>query len=122
MAATRTAGRPASRRTLRPARDVRILLVTAPQAAARRLADDLVGARLAACVSVVPGVRSVYRWKGKVERATESLLVIKAPTRAVRALVARLAAIHPYEVPECLVLRPEAGLSSYLAWVRESVR
>ena len=121
MVATRTATR-SPKTTLRPARDARILLVTAPQAAARSLADELVGARLAACVSVLRGVRSVYRWKGKVERATEALLVIKAPARSVRALVARLVKAHPYEVPECLVLRPEAGLLSYLDWIQEAAR
>lgn len=102
------------------ASDVRVVLVTAPDAAtAEALARALVEERLAACVSVVPGVRSVYRWQGRVEETAELLLVAK--TRADRgpALAARVRELHPYELPEVLELPALGGSEAYLEWVRE---
>jgi len=88
---------------------------------AERIARSLVERRLAACVSVVPGLVSIYRWKGSVERDEERLLVIKTRVDAVEALREALVAMHPYEVPELVVLPVEAGHAPYLAWLDESV-
>ena len=99
------------------ARGVRVVLSTSTKMDAPRLARRLVDARVAACVTVVPGVRSTYRWKGKVERAAESLLVIKTTRAALPACLELLATAHPYEVPEALVLTPGTGLAVYLEWV-----
>lgn len=77
-------------------------LVTAPEDAAPRMAKALEEERLAACVNLVPGVRSVYRWKGRTEEATECLLVIKTRAERWQDLEARLRALHPYTVPEIL--------------------
>ena len=82
------------------------------------LATSLVDERLAACVNVLPPMQSIYRWEGKVERATEQQLVIKTTGRQVEALKARLADLHPYDVPEVLVLPSSAGADSYLAWLQ----
>jgi periplasmic divalent cation tolerance protein len=88
---------------------------------AERIARALVEQRLAACVNVVPGLVSIYRWKGKVERDDERLLVIKTRRERFAALREALAALHPYEVPEILALAVEEGSSAYLGWLDESV-
>jgi periplasmic divalent cation tolerance protein len=102
----------------RAAAGVRVVLVTAPPRRARALARSLVAYRLAACVNLVPGVRSVYRWKGRVEEAGETLLVAKTSAARLPDLLAAVEALHPYEVPEGIALRVDAGLAPYLAWVR----
>jgi periplasmic divalent cation tolerance protein len=89
---------------------------------AERIAAVLVEQRLAACVNIVPGVTSVYRWKGKIERDQEQLLVIKTRWDRMEELKTALVSLHPYEVPELVVLRVEAGHAPYLAWLDESVR
>ena len=98
--------------------EARVVFVTAPDAAtASRLAHALVEERLAACVNVVPGVRSVYRWEGRVHEDPEWLLVIK--TRAARsaALAARVRELHPATLPEVLELPASGGSDAYLAWI-----
>jgi periplasmic divalent cation tolerance protein len=98
--------------------DARVVLSTcADRASAESLARALVEERLAACVNLVPGVRSIYRWEGAVEEADEVLLVIKTRAAAVDALTRRIEALHAYEVPEVLVLGVEAGAAPYLAWL-----
>jgi periplasmic divalent cation tolerance protein len=82
-----------------------------------RIADALVGERLAACVNRLDGVTSVYRWKGAVERATESLLVIKTRRDLVDVLAARVRALHSYSVPEVVALPIVAGSPDYLRWI-----
>jgi periplasmic divalent cation tolerance protein len=88
---------------------------------AERIARALVERRLAACVNVVAGVVSIYRWKDGVERDEERLLVVKTRADRVEALRDALVALHPYELPELVVLPVEAGHLPYLAWIRESV-
>jgi periplasmic divalent cation tolerance protein len=97
---------------------VRIALVTAPSAeVGRTIARALVEERLAACVNLVDGVTSVYRWQGAIEEAREVQLVVKTVQERVPALVARVAELHPHKVPEILVLPVESGLPAYLQWV-----
>jgi periplasmic divalent cation tolerance protein len=96
---------------------VRIVLVTAPAAVADGIAEALVAARVAACVSRVDGVRSVYRWRGAVERADEVQLVVKTSDAALPRLVAQIRALHPYDVPEIVALDPQWTLPEYAAWV-----
>ena len=88
---------------------------------AERLARALVERRLAACVNVVPGVVSIYRWKGAVEREEEHLLVIKTRTERLPALREALVTLHPYEVPELVALDVADGHPPYLAWLDDSV-
>lgn len=87
---------------------------------ARRVAETLVEERLAACANLIPGVESVYRWQGKVEKAAEVMVVFKTTEAARPRFEARLRELHPYEVPELLVFRPEGGLPDYLRWIEES--
>jgi len=82
----------------------------------------LVEEHLAACVNVLPPMTSVYRWKGSVEQESERQVVIKTTRSRVDALAARLRKLHPYEVPEFLVIAVSDGSDAYLAWLGESVR
>jgi len=84
---------------------------------AARLARSLVEARLAACVSVIPQVRSYYRWNGALESAEECLLAIKSSRTLFDALLAHLSKAHSYEVPEILALPVVEGSKNYLAWM-----
>ena len=96
----------------------RIVLMTAPRGKkAELLARDLVSVRLAACVNVVSGVVSHYRWKGRLSRDAECLLVAKTSAKKLPALKRWIAANHPYEVPEVLSLKVDAGAKSYLNWL-----
>ncbi|ACG72426.1 CutA1 divalent ion tolerance protein [Anaeromyxobacter sp. K] len=98
--------------------EARVVLVTAPDAdVAARLARALVEERLAACGNVVPAIRSIYRWEGSVHDEGEALLVLKTRAARVDALRARVLELHPYQVPEVLVLPVEAGSDAYLAWI-----
>lgn len=88
---------------------------------AERIARALVERRLAACVNVLPGVASFYRWKGEVCRDDELLLVIKTRAERLAALREALVALHPYELPELVALPVESGHPPYLAWLDEGV-
>jgi periplasmic divalent cation tolerance protein len=101
------------------ASDVRIAFATAPDAeVAARIARALVEERLVACANLVGTVRSIYRWQGRVEDADEVMLVLKTRADRVGALAERLRALHPYDLPELVVLPVEGGLAPYLDWVR----
>jgi periplasmic divalent cation tolerance protein len=102
--------------------DVLACLMTCPDLqTAERIARALVEERLAACVNVVPGVRSIYRWKGAVEDAAEVLCVVKTTAARLDPLRARLVELHPYDCPELVALPIGSGLEPYLEWVRSSV-
>ena len=88
---------------------------------ARSLADALVERRLAACVNIVPGVESVYRWQGKIAHDRELLLVIKTQSKTLDALRQCLRELHPYEVPELITFTISDGLEEYLNWITTSM-
>jgi periplasmic divalent cation tolerance protein len=87
-----------------------------------RLARVLVEEQLAACVNVVPGVRSVYRWRGAVQADAEALLLIKTVRERFDALRQRVRELHSYELPELVCLEPSGGDAEYLSWVVASTR
>ncbi len=92
-------------------------MCTAPdEGEANRLAAALIERRLAACVNLLAPARSIYRWRGAIETATEIPMLIKTTAAAYPALEAALRELHPYELPEILAL-PAGGLPEYLAWV-----
>ncbi len=98
------------------------VFVTAPSAdKAAALARSLVEERLAACVSIVPGLRSIYRWEGGVQDGAEVLLIIKTERERFEALRERVVALHEYECPEVVALDIALGHAPYLSWIRESV-
>jgi periplasmic divalent cation tolerance protein len=103
--------------------DLRIGFCTAPEReSAERIAHALVEEHLAACVNIVPNLVSVYRWEGKVVSSEEILLIIKTSARVpVSRIRDRLLTLHPYDVPELLLVPVAEGLEKYLAWMEASV-
>lgn len=99
-----------------------VCLVTTPPDRALAIAEALVERELVACVNIVAGVRSVYRWKGAVEHDDESLLVLKTTRAALPALEAALGELHPYETFELVALDVAAGAPAYLDWIAGAVR
>lgn len=101
--------------------DVRVVLVSCKDdEQAARIGRRLVEEKLAACVSLVPQIRSLYVWKGKLEEAREVLLVAKTRAELTEALEAAVRESHSYECPEILSMPVDRGFAPYLAWVRES--
>ncbi len=84
---------------------------------AESIAQALIEEELAACVNIVPAVKSVYRWKGEIESASESLLLIKISSNRYEKIEQRIIALHPYELPEVIGVPIIAGLEPYLAWL-----
>lgn len=98
------------------------VLTTVPDAdVAERLATRLVEERLAACSNLVPGVTSIFRWNGQVQRETEVLVILKTTQAAFPQLRARIIELHPYDVPEVLVIPTPDGSTAYMDWVRGEV-
>lgn len=101
----------------------KVVLITASSPdEGSRIAEALVAERLAACVNRVDGISSVYWWKGKIERGSESLLVAKTRGELVERLIARVKELHSYSVPEVIVLPIEAGNADYLEWIDEETK
>ena len=100
--------------------EARVILSTAPVDGAGSIARSLVQERLAACVNVIPAVQSVYRWEGRVQNDEEALLVIKSVSGRIDELMSRLTQLHPYDVPEVLVLPVDGGSGRYLEWVSDA--
>lgn len=102
--------------------EVRLALCTFPDSAlAERVAAQLVDRQLAACVNLLPGLRSIYRWQGKVETDSEVLAILKTTAAALPDLEAALTELHPYDVPEIVTLEPTRVNEPYAAWVAASV-
>jgi periplasmic divalent cation tolerance protein len=103
--------------------EIRLILCTFPDAAsARQIGTVLIEKQLAACVNLIPGVESVYRWQGKVESAAEVLAVFKTSAAVFPDFERELAKLHPYEVPEIIALEPTAVAEKYAAWLLGSLR
>ena len=101
--------------------DELIVLVTTSNAEeAARIADVLVSERLAACVNIVPGIESIYRWEGKVTRDHESLMIIKTTAKRYDELERRVKELHNYSTPEVIALRIDRGSKQYLQWLTDS--
>lgn len=104
-----------------PAAEARLVLTTAgSREEAEQIARSLLDEHLAACVNIIPGLTSIYRWKGDVESASEVLLLIKTTAANLNPLESALRRLHSYEVPEFLVLTPESASKPYLDWLLQS--
>ncbi len=102
--------------------DVVTVIMTAPNAeTAERLGRTLVSERLAACANVVPKIVSMYWWDGELQRDEEAMVILKTVQQRAQALEARAVELHPYAVPEVLVLAVSGGHEPYLAWVGDEV-
>lgn len=99
-----------------------VVLVTAPPEHAPRIAESLVAQRLAACVNLLPAVRSVYRWQDEVQQGEECLLLIKTAADSFESLRRAVLQIHPYDLPEVIALPLTAAHAPYLAWILQSSR
>ena len=94
-----------------------VLTTCATPDEARLIAGELISRRLAACVNLLPPVRSIYHWKGAVEEGEETLMIIKSARPLVEQLKATIVAMHSYEVPEIIALPIVDGAASYLGWM-----
>ena len=95
-----------------------LVLTTLPNSdAAVELAKAVVEERLAACANLMPAVRSIYRWQGKVHDENEVIVLIKTRQEHFERLKARILELHPYEVPEVLAIPVEQGYAAYLEWI-----
>jgi periplasmic divalent cation tolerance protein len=102
---------------------LRLVLTTAgSHAEAQRIADALVERKLAACVNIVTGIESVYRWQEKIERSAEWLLLIKTTASAFLGVRDAIKELHSYDVPECICMVIENGDDKYMKWIFDSVR
>jgi len=100
-----------------------VVLITAPnEEVAATIAHDVLNSRLAACVNIIRGVRSIYLWQGKVEDEGEVLMVVKTRKELFRDLEERVKGLHPYTVPEIIALPIVAGSEGYLGWLSEETR
>lgn len=105
-----------------PGTPARVVLVTGPdRETLTTLGRKVVEERLAACANVVGGVTSVYRWQGEVVEEAESLALIKTTGDRIEALRERVSELHPYDTPEFVALRIDAGSEDYLSWIMEAV-
>lgn len=100
-----------------------VVLVTVPSARlARTMGRRLVEERLAACANIVSRVESIFAWEGKIEKARESLMILKTRRARFDRLVRRVKSLHPYTVPEIIALPIVRGSGDYLSWIRSSTR
>lgn len=103
--------------------DTLLVITSLPdRASAERLADALIERRVAACVNVMAPCRSVYQWQGSVEHSDEHPVFAKTPADRYDALQQAIRELHPYELPEIIAVRVDAGLPAYLAWVVSETR
>jgi len=93
----------------------------ADEASAARVARQLVEERLVACANLLPGARSIYRWKDAVQDEREVVVLMKTRKQDWTALLSRLHELHPYETPECIAVRIAAGAPRYMAWLDEAL-
>ena len=100
-----------------------LVLSTCPGSiTAKKIANQLISSQLAACVQVVPGVQSFFRWVGKVDNKEEHLLLIKTTPERYPELESRIIALHPYELPEIVAIPITGGLAGYLSWIDDCTR
>jgi periplasmic divalent cation tolerance protein len=99
-----------------------VLVTCTSRDEAVKIADTLVRERLAACVNIIPGLTSIFSWKGKIERAKETLMVIKTRRAVFEKLRRRIKSLHSYTVPEIIALEIRAGDRAYLKWLDEETR
>jgi len=104
------------------AEEIVILITAGSPDEAATIARTLVDEHLAACVNIIPGVRSFFFWEGRTQDAAEALMICKSRMPLMDAVIARVKTLHTYTVPEIIALPVAAGLPSYLAWVKDATK
>ncbi|MFA5356488.1 MAG: divalent-cation tolerance protein CutA [Candidatus Omnitrophota bacterium] len=99
-----------------------VFITAADKKEAEAIARSLVEERLAACVNIIEGVSSLFRWQGKVEKASEALLIVKSRKALMNKLIKKIKSLHSYELPEIIALPVISGEKRYLEWVDDSTR
>jgi periplasmic divalent cation tolerance protein len=100
-----------------------LVLSTCPGSiSAKKIAQDLVSEKLAACVNIVPGVHSFFTWVGRLDDANEHLLIIKSTLDAYKDLEKRIIKLHPHELPEIIAVPIQTGLAGYLDWITNNTK
>ena len=100
-------------------KNLRVIFITVPdEPTASKVAQDLVSSQAAACVNIIPGIQSVYRWEGRIESAGELLLMVKTTAERYPEVEMRVKALHPYKVPEIIACTVDRGLDEYCTWIK----
>ena len=103
--------------------DTRLILMTAPSAdVAAGIVRVLLDEKLVACGNILPSITSMYRWEGRVEESSEAMVMLKTTAVLAMEAVARIEQVHPYDVPEAIVVDIRAGSNAYLRWINESTK
>jgi periplasmic divalent cation tolerance protein len=98
-----------------------LILISVPdKKTATRLSDILLSDNLVACINVIPGVESIYKWQGKTEKSKESLLILKTKKSLAKRIIQTVKNNHPYKVPEIISLAIDSGSKDYLNWIKDS--
>ena len=101
-------------------KNIKIVFITLPdEATAESISEILIEERLAACINIIRGIHSIYRWEGKIEKATEVLILAKTTEECYPKLEQRVLALHPYSVPEIIAVNTTAGFEKYCSWIQE---
>ena len=100
---------------------MRVVFCTTPKDRAEDIANQLLEAKLVACVNIIDTIKSKYWWEGKIQTDEESLLIIKSEEKLINELIGKIKEIHPYEVPEVISFKIEEGNQDYLDWIRKTV-
>lgn len=101
---------------------MRVVLCTVPTSKSEQMSQILLEEKLIACVNIIPGVKSMYWWDGKIQTDSEDLLIMKTKDELVEELTEKIKEVHPYDIPEVIALKVKDGNNDYIDWILKSVK